>query len=68
MINLFRKCATTVGDVLGRFHPHGDAAVYDSLVRLAQPFSMRHTMVEGHGNFGSRDGDPRLLTDILKLV
>ena len=54
----FRKCATTVGDVLGRFHPHGDAAVYDSLVRLAQPFSMRHTMVEGHGNFGSRDGDP----------
>ena len=54
----FRKCATTVGDVLGRFHPHGDAAVYDSLVRLAQPFSMRHTLVEGHGNFGSRDGDP----------
>ena len=49
---------TTVGDVLGRFHPHGDAAVYDSLVRLAQPFSMRHTLVEGHGNFGSRDGDP----------
>lgn len=54
----FRKCATTVGDVLGRFHPHGDAAVYDSLVRLAQPFSMRHTLVNGHGNFGSRDGDP----------
>ncbi len=54
----FRKCATTVGDVLGRFHPHGDAAVYDSLVRLAQPFSMRHTLVDGHGNFGSRDGDP----------
>lgn len=54
----FRKCATTVGDVLGRFHPHGDAAVYDSLVRLAQPFSMRHILVDGHGNFGSRDGDP----------
>ena len=54
----YRKCATTVGDVLGRFHPHGDAAVYDSLVRLAQPFSMRHTLVDGHGNFGSRDGDP----------
>ncbi len=54
----FRKCATTVGDVLGRFHPHGDAAVYDSLVRLAQPFSMRHVLVDGHGNFGSRDGDP----------
>ena len=54
----FRKCATTVGDVLGRFHPHGDAAVYDSLVRLAQDFSMRHMLVDGHGNFGSRDGDP----------
>ncbi len=54
----FRKCATTVGDVLGRFHPHGDAAVYDSLVRMAQDFSMRHMLVDGHGNFGSRDGDP----------
>lgn len=54
----FRKCATTVGDVLGRFHPHGDAAVYDSLVRMAQSFSMRHILVDGHGNFGSRDGDP----------
>lgn len=54
----YRKCATTVGDVLGRFHPHGDAAVYDSLVRLAQDFSMRHMLVDGHGNFGSRDGDP----------
>lgn len=54
----FRKCATTVGDVLGRFHPHGDASVYDALVRLAQDFSMRHTLVHGHGNFGSRDGDP----------
>ncbi|HZW97977.1 MAG TPA: DNA gyrase subunit A [Bacillota bacterium] len=54
----YRKCATTVGDVLGRFHPHGDAAVYDSLVRLAQDFSMREPLVDGHGNFGSRDGDP----------
>ncbi len=54
----YRKCATTVGNVLGHFHPHGDAAVYDSMVRLAQDFSMRHTMVDGHGNFGSRDGDP----------
>ncbi|NLO36428.1 MAG: DNA gyrase subunit A [Clostridiaceae bacterium] len=53
----YRKCATTVGDVLGRFHPHGDAAVYDSLVRLAQDFSMRFMLVDGHGNFGSRDGD-----------
>ncbi len=53
----YRKCATTVGDVLGRFHPHGDAAVYESLVRMAQDFSMRHMLVDGHGNFGSRDGD-----------
>lgn len=53
----YRKCATTVGDVLGRFHPHGDAAVYDSLVRMAQDFSLRHMLVDGHGNFGSRDGD-----------
>lgn len=54
----YRKCAATVGDVLGRFHPHGDAAVYDALVRLGQDFSQRHTLVDGHGNFGSRDGDP----------
>ena len=54
----YRKCATTVGDVLGRFHPHGDASVYDALVRMAQDFSMRHPLVDGHGNFGSRDGDP----------
>ncbi|MDO5733374.1 MAG: DNA gyrase subunit A [Eubacteriales bacterium] len=53
----YRKCATTVGDVLGRFHPHGDIAAYDALVRLAQDFSMRHILVDGHGNFGSRDGD-----------
>ena len=53
-----RKSATTIGDVLGRFHPHGDASVYDALVRMAQDFSMRHPLVDGHGNFGSRDGDP----------
>jgi DNA gyrase subunit A len=53
----YRKCATTVGDVLGRFHPHGDASVYDALVRMAQDFSLRHMLVDGHGNFGSRDGD-----------
>ncbi|HEY5466722.1 MAG TPA: DNA gyrase subunit A [Clostridia bacterium] len=54
----YRKCATTVGDVLGRFHPHGDQSVYDALVRMAQNFSMRHMLVDGHGNFGSTDGDP----------
>ena len=54
----FRKCATAVGDVLGRYHPHGDASVYDALVRLAQDFSMRYPLVDGHGNFGSIDGDP----------
>lgn len=54
----FRKCADTVGTVLGRYHPHGDASVYDALVRLAQDFSMRHILVHGHGNFGSVDGDP----------
>ncbi len=54
----FRKCATAVGDVLGRYHPHGDASVYDALVRLAQSFSMRYVLVDGHGNFGSIDGDP----------
>lgn len=53
----FRKSATTVGNVLGRYHPHGDTAVYDTMVRLAQPFSMRYTLVDGHGNFGSVDGD-----------
>ncbi len=52
-----RKCATTVGEVLGKFHPHGDAAVYESLVRMAQDFSLRYPLVDGHGNFGSRDGD-----------
>ena len=54
----FRKCATAVGDVLGRYHPHGDASVYDALVRLAQDFSLRHPLIDGHGNFGSVDGDP----------
>ena len=56
--NPYRKCATTVGEVLGHYHPHGDASVYDAMVRLAQPFSMRHILVDGHGNFGSVDGDP----------
>ena len=54
----YRKCADTVGSVLGSFHPHGDASVYDALVRLAQDFSMRYPLVDGHGNFGSVDGDP----------
>ena len=54
----YRKSATTVGDVLGRYHPHGDASVYDALVRLAQDFSLRYPLVDGHGNFGSIDGDP----------
>ena len=54
----YRKCADTVGSVLGRYHPHGDASVYDAMVRLAQDFSMRYTLVDGHGNFGSVDGDP----------
>ena len=54
----YRKSATTVGDVLGRYHPHGDSSVYDAMVRLAQDFSMRYTLVDGHGNFGSVDGDP----------
>ena len=53
----YRKCATTVGDVLGRYHPHGDSSVYDALVRMAQSFSLRYPMVDGHGNFGSVDGD-----------
>ena len=54
----FRKSATTVGNVLGRYHPHGDAAVYGTMVRMAQPFSLRYPLIEGHGNFGSVDGDP----------
>ncbi len=54
----FRKCAAVVGEVLGKYHPHGDSSVYDALVRMAQPFSMRHPLVQGQGNFGSVDGDP----------
>lgn len=54
----YRKCANTVGSVLGRYHPHGDASVYDAMVRLAQDFSMRYMLIDGHGNFGSIDGDP----------
>ena len=54
----YRKCADTVGSVLGRYHPHGDASVYDALVRMAQDFSLRYMLVDGHGNFGSIDGYP----------
>ena len=54
----FRKSATTVGNVLGRYHPHGDSSVYGTMVRMAQPFSLRYPLIEGHGNFGSVDGDP----------
>ena len=54
----FRKSATTVGNVLGRYHPHGDSAVYGTMVRMAQDFSLRYPLVEGHGNFGNVDGDP----------
>src|SRR5436853_3906816 len=54
----YRKCAKIVGEVMGNYHPHGDASIYDTLVRLAQDFNMRYTLVEGQGNFGSVDGDP----------
>ena len=54
----YRKAATTVGNVLGRYHPHGDASVYDAMVRMAQDFSLRYPLIDGHGNFGSVDGDP----------
>src|SRR3989338_4913488 len=54
----FRKSAHVVGEVMAKYHPHGDAAIYDSLVRMAQDFSMRNTLVQGQGNFGSMDGDP----------
>ena len=53
----YRKSATTVGDVLGRYHPHGDSSVYDAMVRMAQTFSLRYPLIDGHGNFGSIDGD-----------
>ena len=54
----YRKCAVAIGDVMGKYHPHGDLAIYDSLVRMAQDFSLRYPLVDGHGNFGSVDGDP----------
>lgn len=54
----YRKSATTVGNVLGRYHPHGDASVYDAMVRMAQPFSLHYPLIDGHGNFASVDGDP----------
>ena len=53
----FRKCAKTVGEVMGNYHPHGDTSIYDAMVRMAQPFSIRNVLVDGHGNFGSMDGD-----------
>ena len=53
-----RKCARIIGDVMGKYHPHGDAPIYDALVRMAQPFSMRYPLMDGQGNFGSVDGDP----------
>ena len=53
----YRKCARIVGEVLGKYHPHGDSSVYDALVRMAQDFSSRYPLVDGHGNFGSVDGD-----------
>ncbi len=56
-VGAFRKCARIVGDTMGRFHPHGDTAIYDTLVRMAQPFSLRYPLVHGQGNFGSQDGD-----------
>src|SRR4051812_35483228 len=54
----YKKCAKVVGEVLGKYHPHGDSAVYDSLVRMVQDFSLRHPLIDGQGNFGSVDGDP----------
>ena len=54
----YRKCAAVVGDVMGKFHPHGDQSIYEALVRMAQDFSLRHPLVDGQGNFGSLDGDP----------
>ncbi|EPT6434317.1 DNA gyrase subunit A, partial [Escherichia coli] len=53
----YKKCARIVGEVLGKYHPHGDSSVYEALVRMAQDFSLRYTLVDGHGNFGSVDGD-----------
>ena len=64
----FKKCARIVGDVMGKYHPHGDAAIYGALVRLAQPFAMRYTLVEGHGNFGSIDGDEPAAYLVMLLI
>ena len=55
----YKKCATVVGDVLGKYHPHGDSSVYDALVRMVQEFSLRYPLIDGQGNFGSVEGDPR---------
>jgi DNA gyrase subunit A len=55
----YKKSATVVGEVMGKYHPHGDTAIYDSLVRMAQDFAMRYPLIDGQGNFGSMDGDPR---------
>ena len=63
----YKKSARIVGDVIGKYHPHGDTAVYDTIVRLAQPFSMRHPLVDGQGNFGSVDGDSPGRRDTQKL-
>ena len=63
--NTYRKCARVVGEVLGKFHPHGDMSVYDALVRMAQDFVMLHPLVAGHGNFGSIDNDPATATRYL---
>lgn len=64
----FRKCARVVGDVLGKYHPHGDQAVYEAMVRLVQDFSTRYPLLQGHGNFGSIDNDPRRPCVIRKSV
>ena len=63
-----RKCAKVVGDVMGGFHPHGDSALYETLVRMAQPFSLRYPLIDGSGNFGSLDGDPAADHVLLELV
>ena len=60
----YRKCARIVGDTLGKYHPHGDSSVYDALVRLAQDFTINFPLVDGHGNFGSVDGDPAVVQDL----
>lgn len=64
----FRKCARVVGEVLGKYHPHGDSAVYDALVRLAQDFSMHTPLIDGHGNFGSIDDDPAAAMRLVSVI